>query len=177
MGIRIPLFLSYITYFKVLLKFSDMDHQHSTVSPEVTFEHHTSDAEFKKRVRKTTILLSVLTVIELAIGLAIYNIHKGESPSELLILMFKGVVCILTLAKAYYIVSVFMHLGDEIRNMIMTIVVPLLLFVWFIIAFIYEGNSYKNLRNTYDKNFKETTMPAEHHKTQPATEEKKSGKE
>jgi hypothetical protein len=24
------------------------------------------------------------------------------------------------LAKAYYIVSVFMHLGDEIRNMIMT---------------------------------------------------------
>ena len=74
--------------------------------------------------------------------------HKGESPSELLVLMFKGVVCILTLAKAYYIVAVFMHLGDEIRNMIMTIVVPLLLFVWFIIAFIYEGNSYKNLRNT-----------------------------
>ncbi len=153
-----------------------MDHQHTTVSPEITFEHHTSDAEFKKRVRKTTILLSVLTVIELAIGLGIYNIHKGENPSELLILMFKGVVCILTLAKAYYIVSVFMHLGDEIRNMIMTIVVPLLLFVWFIIAFVYEGNSYKNLRNTYDKHFKETTMPTEHHKTEPPVE-KKSGKE
>lgn len=178
MGICIPLLLSNITAFKLLLKFSDMDHQHSTVSPEVTFEHHTSDAEFKKRVRKTTILLSVLTVIELAIGLAIYNIHKGENPSELLILMFKGVVCILTLAKAYYIVSVFMHLGDEIRNMIMTIVVPLLLFVWFIIAFIYEGNSYKNLRNTYDKHFKESTMPAEHHShSAEAPEEKKSGKE
>ncbi len=60
-----------------------MDHQHTTVSPEVTFEHHTSDAEFKKRVRKTTILLSVLTVIELAIGLAIYNIHKGDNPSAI----------------------------------------------------------------------------------------------
>ena len=153
-----------------------MDHQPSAISPEITFEHHTSDAEFKKRVRKTTILLSVLTVIELAIGLAIYNIHKGENPNATLILMFKGLVCILTLAKAYYIVSVFMHLGDEIRNMIMTIVVPLMLFVWFITAFIYEGNSYKNLRNTYDPHFKETTMPAKHHTTEmPA--EKKSGKE
>lgn len=131
---------------------------------EVSFHHHTDDATFKKRVRKTTILLSVITVIELAIGLLIYNIHKGENPNHTLVLMFKGMVCILTLAKAYYIVSVFMHLGDEIRNMIMTIVVPLMLFIWFIAAFIWDGNSYKNLRNKYDKHFEETTMPREHHK-------------
>ena len=128
---------------------------------EVTFQHHTDEATFKKKVRNTTILLSVITIIELIIGLLIYNIHKGESPNELLVLMFKGMVCILTLAKAYYIVSVFMHLGDEIRNMIMTIVVPLLLFIWFIGAFIWDGNSYKNLRNTYDKHYKESTMPAQ----------------
>ena len=142
----------------------------------MTFQHHTDDAEFKRRVRKTTILLSVITIIELAIGLSIYTIHKGENPSHLLVLMFKGVVCILTLAKAYYIVSVFMHLGDEIRNMIMTIVVPLLLFIWFIFAFIYEGNSYKNLRNDYDTHFKETTMPKEHKSEQPA-EAPKPGKQ
>jgi cytochrome c oxidase subunit IV len=88
--------------------------------------------------------------------------HKGDAPNELLVLMFKGMVCILTLAKAYYIVSVFMHLGDEIRNMIMTIVVPLLLFVWFIAAFIWDGNSYKNLRNKYDAHYKESTMPTKH---------------
>lgn len=145
---------------------------------EVTIHHHTiDDAVFKKKVRKTTILLSVITVIELAIGLLIYNIHKGENPSELLVLMFKGMVCILTLAKAYYIVSVFMHLGDEIRNMIMTIVVPLLLFIWFIAAFIWDGNSYKNLRNTYDKHFQETTMPAKHHKEEAKPVEKPTGKE
>lgn len=131
--------------------------------PEVSFQHHTDDAEFKKRVRKTTILLSVITIIELAIGLLIYNIHKGDSPNAFLVLAFKGIVCILTVAKAYYIVSVFMHLGDEIRNMIMTIIVPLLLFIWFIIAFIADGNSYKNLRNKYDLYFKETTTPAPHH--------------
>jgi cytochrome c oxidase subunit IV len=147
---------------------------------EVTYHHHADDATFKKKVKKTTILLSVITVIELAIGLAIYNIHKGENPSELLILIFKGLVCILTMAKAFYIVSVFMHLGDEIRNMIMTIVVPLLLFIWFIAAFIWDGNSYKNLRNKYDPYFKERTMPAKHgaddktHEVKPA---EKSGKE
>jgi hypothetical protein len=145
---------------------------------EVSFHHHTDDATFKKRVKRTTIILSVITIIELAIGLIIYNIHKGPNPSELLILMFKGAVCILTLAKAFYIVSVFMHLGDEIRNMIMTIVVPLLLFVWFIIAFVADGNSYKNLRNNYDPYFKETTMPKKHqgesHEAAPA---EKSGKE
>lgn len=134
--------------------------EHTPASPEVTFEHHHSDAEFKRRVKRTTILLSVITVIELGIGLLIYTIQKGEADRDFLILLFKGVVCILTLAKAYYIVSVFMHLGDEIRNMIMTIVVPLSLFIWFIIAFIADGNSYKNLRNRYDKHFKESTTPA-----------------
>lgn len=126
-----------------------MEHQH-TLS-EVTFHHHTDDAEFKRRIRNTTILLSVITIIELGIGLLIYTLHKGEHPSALLVLMFKGMVCILTLAKAYYIVSVFMHLGDEIRNMIMTIVVPLLLFVWFIAAFLWDGNAYRTNRNRYDK--------------------------
>jgi cytochrome c oxidase subunit IV len=129
---------------------------------EVTFHHHTDDATFKKKVKNTTILLSILTIVELAIGLIIYNMHKGDAPNELMVLMFKGMVCILTLAKAYYIVSVFMHLGDEIRNMIMTIVVPLLLFVWFIAAFIWDGNSYKNLRNKYDAHYKESTMPTKH---------------
>lgn len=145
---------------------------------EVTVHHdHQDEATFKKKVRKTTILLSVITIIELAIGLIIYTMHKGDNPNAMLVLAFKGIVCILTLAKAYYIVSVFMHLGDEIRNMIMTIVVPLLLFIWFIIAFIYEGNSYKNLRNTYDKHFKETTTPLKHKKAEAPVAAPKSGKE
>jgi cytochrome c oxidase subunit IV len=151
--------------------------EHSTISPEMTFQHHTDDAEFGRRVKKTTILLSVITIIELAIGLSIYTIHKGENPSHLLVLMFKGVVCILTLAKAYYIVSVFMHLGDEIRNMIMTIVVPLLLFVWFIAAFIIDGNSYKNLRNEFDPHFRESTMPKEHQPVEKAPEKPEPGKQ
>src|SRR5204862_6450646 len=149
LGIRIPLFLSN-------LNFKEIMHQDTTT--EVTFHHHIDDAEFKRRVRKTTILLSVITIIELAIGLTIYTMHKGPDPNPFLIMLFKGVVCILTLAKAFYIVSVFMHLGDEIRNMIMTIIVPLMLFVWFIGAFLWDGNSFRTLRNRYNDYKKERTM-------------------
>ena len=116
------------------------------ISPEISFpaEHGGST----KRIWRTFWLLSVITLIELGIGLAIYNIHKGENPNAMLVLFFKGMVCILTLAKAYYIVSIFMHLGDEVRNMVMTIVVPLCLFIWFITAFLWDGTSWRNLRNT-----------------------------
>ena len=63
-----------------------MEHQQMHISPEITFHHEHSDAEFRKKVRKTTILLSVITAIELGIGLTIYTIHKGENPNALLVL-------------------------------------------------------------------------------------------
>jgi cytochrome c oxidase subunit IV len=146
-----------------------MSHQEHIISPEITFNpEHADSGEFQKKVIKTTLILSVITIIELALGFGIYYMHQGENPSHLLILIIKGVICILSLAKAFYIVSIFMHLGDEIRNMIMTIVVPLLLFVWFIIAFLYEGNSWRNLRNT-DGHSHEYVEPA--HQAAPAAPE------
>jgi cytochrome c oxidase subunit IV len=68
-----------------------------------------------------------------------------------IIMFIKGVICILSLAKAFYIVGIFMHLGDEIKNMIMTIVMPLLLFIWFIAAFLWDGSSFRTLRNRYQE--------------------------
>ena len=133
-------------------------------SPEITF--HPEHTGGTKRIWKTFWILSGITLVELAIGIAIYTIHKGDNPSHTLVLAFKGLVCILTLAKAYYIVSVFMHLGDEIRNMIMTIVVPLTLFIWFIIAFLWDGDSWKKLKNRYNGE------PAKIEKVAPAAKEK-----
>jgi cytochrome c oxidase subunit IV len=124
-----------------------MEHQHQDISSEVTFHHHQSDEEFRRKVRKTTIYLSVITIIELCLGLLMYATDLPDWVD----MFIKGIIVILTLAKAFYIVSIFMHLGDEIRNMIMTIVVPLLLFVWFIAAFLWDGNEYRNLRNRYDR--------------------------
>lgn len=127
----------------------------SAAYPEVSFHHgHADDRSFRKKVIRTTVILSIITVIELGLGLLLYALNLPDDFRRLLI---KGVIIILSLAKAFYIVSIFMHLGDEIRNMIMTIVVPLMLFIWFILAFILDGNSYKNLRNKFDKHFLETT--------------------
>jgi cytochrome c oxidase subunit IV len=101
-------------------------------------------------VKKVTIILSVLTIIELILGFWMIDIT-----SEALRLAIKGTIIILMMAKAFYIVAYFMHLKHELKNLIMTIVVPLGLFIWFIIAFLYDGNSFRNLRNTYDPYFKE----------------------
>ena len=113
-------------------------------SADITFQpEHTGGT---KRIWKIFWVLSALTIIELALGYFMYAKHGHLSYA--LVLTTKCTIGILTLLKAYYIVSVFMHLGDEVRNLIMTIVVPLVLFVWFIIAFLSDGNSWKNMRNT-----------------------------
>ena len=113
---------------------------------ENTHEHGDPIAEIKK----VTIILSVLTIIELILGFWMIGMANQG-----LRLAVKGSIVILMLAKAFYIVAYFMHLKHELKNLIMTIVVPLALFVWFITAFLADGNSYRNLRNNYDPHFKE----------------------
>jgi hypothetical protein len=107
-----------------------------------------ADVAHVKRIWKAFWILSILTVLELGLGLTIYNIELGANPNETIVLLIKGVICILTLGKAFYIISIFMHLGDEVRTMILSIAIPATLFIWFIIAFIADGNSFKHLRNT-----------------------------
>jgi cytochrome c oxidase subunit IV len=110
-------------------------------------DHSHGEAQVK-RIWKAFWILLILTIVELGLGLTVYYIDMEANPSGMLILFIKGVICILTLAKAFYIISIFMHLGDEVRNLIMSIGIPALLFIWFIFTFLFEGNSYKNLRNT-----------------------------
>lgn len=125
----------------------------------------TTEADVKtvKRIWKAFWILLVLTILELALGLTIYKIHLGDNPNESLVLILKGVICILTLAKAFYIISIFMHLGDEVTNMILTIALPATLFVWFIVAFISDGASFKNLRNTDAGSRKYIAQPEQFH--------------
>jgi cytochrome c oxidase subunit IV len=134
--------------------------EHSA-SNEITFHHEAGGDEFIKKVIKTTVLLSVITIIELGLGLAMYAFPMAAGFK----LFLKGVIVILSLAKAFYIVGIFMHLGDELKNLIMTICVPLMLFVWFIAAFLMDGNSWKNLRNSRGKSIVpiEHSAPAAHH--------------
>jgi cytochrome c oxidase subunit 4 len=129
-------------------------------NPEITFQPDHSGGTGK--IWRVFWVLSFLTIIELGLGYLLYAKHGewGYAP----VITTKIAIGVLTLAKAYYIVSVFMHLGDEIRNFIMTIIVPLMLFVWFIIAFLADGDSWKNLRNTYSPDSEaKTEVKAEGH--------------
>ncbi|WP_143309692.1 cytochrome C oxidase subunit IV family protein [Chitinophaga vietnamensis] len=93
-----------------------------------------------KSIWRTFWILLCITVVE--VGLAFLHLETGVPNRLLLNSIFIG----LTVVKAFYIVSEFMHLGHEIKNLILTILIPLLLFVWFIIAFLYDGVSWRNLR-------------------------------
>lgn len=100
--------------------------------------HHVEDKnspESKAKVKKiwfVTGVLSIVTIVEVILGL--YGTHVGM-PKWLINTFF----IVLTIFKAGYIVKVFMHLGDERKNMILSILIPLFLFVWFIIAFLMDG--------------------------------------
>jgi cytochrome c oxidase subunit 4 len=116
-------------------------------------EQHTFDT---KPIWRTFWILLGITCLELIVGMFIAPHYHS------LKLMFNVLYIIFTAAKAFYIIAEFMHLKHEIKNMIMTIAVPALLFIWFIAAFLWDGNSYKNLRNTYDRHHKEMSVtPAE----------------
>ena len=130
---------------------------------------HHDDGSAVKEIWKVTGILSLLTIVELVLGFVMMRVDDAS-----LRLSIKGGIVILMIAKAFYIVGYFMHLKHELKNLIMTIVVPLALFIWFITAFLYEGNSYKNLRNRYDP-YKKAQTEIKDHKSEEVKEIKASG--
>jgi len=91
------------------------------------------------RIWKVTALLSVVTIVEVLLGLLGHGM-----PHALLNTLF----LVLTLVKAAYIVKVFMHLGDEKKNFVYFVLMPLLLFVWFIISFLMDGHHWLHMNFT-----------------------------
>lgn len=117
-----------------------MDHSTAYIAEA---DHHSSGGT--KEIWRTFWILLGLTIVELVLGYIMIGVQNPGGR-----LGIKGAIIILMLAKAFYIVAYFMHLKGEIRNLVMTILVPLSLLIWAIISFLYEGNSYRNNRNTYD---------------------------
>lgn len=116
---------------------SEFSHYEADQSALYSGEHHmdANSTESKSKVKnivKVTVILTIVTIVEVILGL--YGSSVGM-PKWLINSFF----ILLTIFKAGYIVKVFMHLGDEIKNMILTILIPLTLFIWFIIAFLMDG--------------------------------------
>lgn len=98
--------------------------------------HHGQDLKSEqsrkqvKRIMKVTAILTAITIVEIILGL-VSPLPRAVNNTFFLIL---------TILKAAYIVRVFMHLGDEFKNFLITVLIPLTLFIWFIIAFLADGN-------------------------------------
>lgn len=52
-----------------------------------------------------------------------------------------SIFIILTIFKAFFIVAEFMHLKHETKGLIWTIMIPMALLIWLLVALITEGNA------------------------------------
>jgi cytochrome c oxidase subunit IV len=107
--------------------------------------HHAdlNSPESKKqvgRIWKVFWILLVVTITEVILGM----FFSHEMPKALVAFFFLA----LTILKAGYIVAIFMHLGDEIKSFLITVLIPLTLFIWFIIAFLADGGFWLFMNST-----------------------------
>ncbi len=134
-----------------------MDSTHHT-SGELPADKNSFDT---KAIWKTFWILLGITVFELIIAIIYFETHFF--PKHIL----NGVFVIMTLAKAFFIIAEFMQLGHELKNLVMTIAIPACLFIWFLIAFLWDGSSYHTLRMRYDRyqyeQSKTKVQKVEHH--------------
>ncbi len=80
----------------------------------------------RKRILFTTLILAVITAAEVAMGI---YIKHGTSYWP----MIKWSFIVMTVIKAGYIVTVFMHLGDERKNFKSFILIPYGIFALYLI--------------------------------------------
>lgn len=135
-----------------------MEYAH-THPGEVTGEmegHHGGST--KKSVIKVTAILTVITIIEIIWGMSVSH-HVAAAGYKWVNAVF---FLTFTFIKAGYIVAEFMHLKYELKNFILSICIPLLLFVWFVIAFCIDGDSWLNLKERYNGKT-QTEAPAAKH--------------
>ena len=104
---------------------------------------HMTYEESKRFVFRGLGLLAAITLVEVFFSLA----GKGFVPGlrwmegiEWFVFVIGVILIALSLYKAYFIVYDFMHLRNEVQSMSLTILMPMALLIWAIIAFFQEGN-------------------------------------
>jgi cytochrome c oxidase subunit IV len=92
----------------------------------------TADEKKKAKVKKimqVTLILSLVTAAEFAVA---FVMGAGFARTSLFFIM--------TVVKAYFIVSEFMHLGHEVKPLKYAIILPFVFIIWLIIALLVEGD-------------------------------------
>jgi len=82
-----------------------------------------------RHILKVAIILFVVTVFEFIIA---FTLTAGGLKTSIFVVM--------TIIKAFYIVSEFMHLGHEEKGLRWMIIFPTILVIWLIVALLAEGS-------------------------------------
>ncbi len=100
----------------------------------------------KKTAVKIITILAVITIAEVLFALAGkgYIIDGWHVPTAIM----AGVMIIMSIAKSYLIIYEFMHMKYEVPGLVKSVLLPMFLLVWAIIAFLYEGDAWKGNRDT-----------------------------
>jgi len=99
-----------------------------------------ADKEKIRGIWKVALYLAIITAIEYVFA---FTMAKGM----LLNIIFVS----LTIVKAFFIVSEFMHLGHEVKGLIYSIILPMMFVIWLIQALVnMEGAAIKSARGTQD---------------------------
>lgn len=82
-----------------------------------------------RHILKVAIILFVVTVFEFIIA---FTLTAGGLKTSIFVVM--------TIIKAFYIVSEFMHLGHEEKGLRWMIIFPTILVIWLIVTLLAEGS-------------------------------------
>jgi cytochrome c oxidase subunit 4 len=100
----------------------------------------------KKIATKTIVILAVVTILEVLVALT----GKGYIIEGFHITPWLMNITMISMSiyKAYLIVYEFMHMKYEAKGLKLSVILPTCLLIWAVIAFLYEGNAWKNNRDT-----------------------------
>ena len=107
--------------------------------------HHSEEdgKVIRRNTWKVTAILTALTAVEVFMGIVFKRAETFEWSS------IKLTFIVLTLVKAGYIVLVFMHLGDERKNLRNVVLTPYVLFIGYLLFIaITEGFGHLESHNT-----------------------------
>jgi cytochrome c oxidase subunit IV len=107
---------------------------------EYSLDAHHSEEHGKvvrKKIYFVTILLSVITAVEVFLGAMV-----GQDSSMWVFVKWSFII--MTIFKAFYIVMVFMHLGDERKSLRYTILIPYFVFIIYLMTLVFIEGNYLN---------------------------------
>ncbi|MEM9527218.1 MAG: cytochrome C oxidase subunit IV family protein [Bacteroidota bacterium] len=120
---------------------------------------HLSYEDSKKAVWKGLGLLAAVTVAEVLLSLM--KAAEWAEDIQWVFVLASLLIVILSVYKAYFIIYEFMHMAYEVKGLAMTVLLPVILLLWAVIAFFYEGDAWKGNRETIQDRDRLEAMPGD----------------